>query len=149
MRRSLLAFTLACAVTACADGGDPPNGDADASGASRPPTSTGASETPTEAGSADAAAATACTETGRALTPVAEGLAGGDLESALLSTEVPDWEPSGTTPTVELALARMEFQLSFAKQAVELGVFGAEIRTDLDTAYDDLADACADIGSGF
>lgn len=146
MRRSLLAFTLACAVTACADGGDPSNGDA---GASRPPTGAGGSGTSTEPASADAAAATACIETGRALTPLAEGLAGGDLESALLSTEVPEREPSGTTPTVELALARMELQLSFAKQAVELGVFGAESRTDLDTAYDDLADACADIGSGF
>ncbi len=149
MRRSLLAFTLACAVTACADGGDPPDGDADASGASRPPTSTGASGTSTEAGSADAAAASEFNETGRDLARLAEALAGGDLESALLSTEVPEWEPSGTTPTVDLALARMEFQLSFAKQAVELGVFGAERRADLDTAYDDLADACADIGSGF
>lgn len=146
MRRSLLAFTLACAVTACADGGDPSNG---AAGASQPATSTDASGVPTEADSADAAAATACIETGRALTPLAEGLAGGDLEGALLSTELPEWEPSGTTPTVELALARMELQLSFARQAVELGVFGTDGRTDLDTAYDDLADACADIGSGF
>jgi hypothetical protein len=146
MRRSLLALTLACAVTACADGGDSSDGDA---GASRPPTSSGASETPTEAASADAAAATACIETRLALTPLAEGLAGGDLESALLSAEVSEWEPSGTTPTVELALARMELQLSFAKQAVELGVFGADGRSDLETAYDDLADACAGIGSGF
>ena len=141
MRRSLLAFTFAFAVTACADGGDPSNGDADASG---PPTSAGASGTP-----ADAAAATACIDTGRALTPLAEGLAGGDLESALLSAEVPEWEPSGTTQAVELALARMELQLSFAKQAVELGVFGTDSRTDLGTAYDDLAEACAGIGAGF
>lgn len=141
MRRSFLAFTLACAVTACADGGDPSNGDAVASG---PPTST-----PSEAASADPAAATACSETGRALAPVAEGLAGGDLESALLDAELPEWEPSGAAPTVELALARMELQLSFAKQAVELGVFGSDSRTDLDTAYDDLADACAGIGAGF
>lgn len=88
-------------------------------------------------------------ESGLAFTPLADGLAGGDLEGALLNAEVPAWEPSGTTPTVELALARMELELSFAREATELGVFGADSRSRLQRAYDQLADACAGIGSGF
>ena len=65
------------------------------------------------------------------------------------TAEVPAWEPSGTAPTVELALARMELELSFAKQAVELGVFGSDSRTDLQKAYENLDEACAGVGSGF
>lgn len=149
MRRSLSALALACVLTACGGVGDAGSGDADSSRSTPTPTTTEASETPLEASPADAAAVKACTETGRAFTPVADGLAGGDLESALLSAELPAREPSGMTPTVELALARMELELSFAKQAVELGVFGAESRSDLQAAYDNLADVCAEIGSGF
>ena len=143
MPRSLAALTLACALTACAGGGDASSGDGGSSSASRSPDSTGASENPTEA-----AAAKACTETGRALTPLADALAGGDLESALVDVEVPAWEPSGT-PTVEQALARMELELSYAKKAVELGVFGTNGRSDLQRAYDALGEACAGVGSGF
>jgi hypothetical protein len=137
MLRSFVAVTLACALTACGGGGDSSQGDADSSG------------TPTEAASANTAAAKVCADTALALTPLADGLAGGDLESALSDAEVPAWEPSGTTPTVELALERMELELSFAKQAVELGVFGTDSRTDLQRAYDALDEACAGVGSGF
>jgi hypothetical protein len=147
MRRSLLALSLACALTACSGGGGSAGDDADASGP--PPETTGASGTGTEAAPANAATATACTDTGRALTPLTSALAGGDLEGALLLAQVPAWEPSGISPTVELALARMELELSFAKQAAELGVLGAESRSDLQRAYDSLADACEGIGSRF
>ncbi len=135
--RSVVAVALACALGACAGGGDSTDGDASASG------------TPTQATSADAVAAKACTDTGRALAPLADGLAGGDLESALSTTEVPAREVSGTTPAVEMALARMEFALSYAKQAVERGVFGTEARSDLLEAYESLDEACAGVGAGF
>lgn len=144
MRRSLLALALACALTACGGGAEAGSGGADPSRSTRTPTPTGATGTPPEA-----AAARACTETGLALAPLADGLAGADPETAVLSVELPAVAPSGTTPTVELALARMELELSFAKQAVELGVFGAESRSDLQAAYGNLADVCAGTGSGF
>ena len=145
MRRSLLALALACALTACGGGGDAGSGDSGSTSAAP----TEAVETPVQADPRDAATEKACTDTGLAFAPLADGLAGGDLESALLTTQVPAFEPSGTAPTVEMALARMELELSFAKQAVELGVFGAEARADLQAAYDNLATVCAGIGSEF
>jgi hypothetical protein len=149
MRRSLLALALACALTACGGDGDAGSGAADASSPSQSPSTTGASATPGDDASAHPAASKACTESGLAFTPLADGLAGGDLEGALLDAEVPAWEPSGTAPTVELALARMELELSFAREAAKLGVFGADGRSRLQRAYDQLADACEGIGSGF
>ncbi|WP_113834663.1 hypothetical protein [Blastococcus sp. TF02-09] len=142
MRRSLLACVIGCALTACGGGGS-------SDGAAESSAPSAAAETTTASTADRAAAAQACTETRLALAPVADGLAGGDLESALLSAELPSTEPSGTTPTVELALGRLELQLSFAKQAAELGVFGTDNRADLQRAFDELADACTGIGADF